>query len=77
MLAGETTPIWTFANRDWYLFRKVKHLLRNHDFYCREDVKDSLQRVVKSLPEDELYQQLKKLRDKCEAVIEAGGDYVT
>ena len=40
-------------------------------------MKDCMQRVVRSLPEDELFQQLKKLRDHCQTIIEAVGDYVT
>ena len=62
---------------DRFLFRKIKHRLKGYDFGGHEYVKDCMQRVVRSLPEDELFQQLKKLRDHCQPIIEAGGDYVT
>ena len=62
---------------DRFLFRKIKHWLKGYDFGGHEDVKDCMQRVVRSLPEDELFQQLKKVRDHCQTIIEAGGDYVT
>ena len=62
---------------DRFLFRKIKHRLLGYDFRGHEDVKDCMQRVVRSLPEDELFQQLKKLRGHSQTIIEAGGDYVT
>ena len=55
----------------------IKHRLKGYNFGGHEDVKDCMQRVVRSLPEDELFQQLKKLRDHFQTIIEAGGDYVT
>ena len=42
--------------RDRYLFRKVNYILRSRDFEGHEYVKDNLQRLIKSLPEDVLYQ---------------------
>ena len=62
---------------DRFLFRKIEHRLKGYDFGGHEDVKDCMQWVVRSLPDDELFQQLKKLRDHCQTIIEAGGDYVT
>ena len=62
---------------DRFLFRKIKNQLKGYDFMGHEDVKDCMQRVVRSLPEDELFQQLKNLRDHCQTVIEVEGDYVT
>ena len=43
---------------DRFLFRKIKHRLEGYAFSGHEDC---MQRVVRSLPEDELFQQLKKL----------------
>ena len=62
---------------DRYLFRKVKHQLQGHDFDCPDDVKMSMQQALWSIPEDELFEQLKKLRKHCEDIIQASGDYVT
>ena len=62
---------------DRFLFSKIKHRLQALDFEGNEDVKDCMPRVVRSLPEDELFKQLKKLRDHCQTVIKAGRDYVT
>ena len=61
---------------DQFLFRKIEHRLKGYDFGGHEDY---MQWVVRSLPvpEDELFQQLKKLRDHYQTIIEAGGDYVT
>ena len=44
---------------DRFLFSKIKHRLQALDFEGNEDVKDCMPRVVRSLPEDELFQQLK------------------
>ena len=50
---------------DRFLVRKIK----GYDFLGHKDVKHSMQRVVRSPPEDELFH--------CQTVIEARGDYVT
>ena len=60
---------------DRFLFRKLKHLLRNEEFNDYEDLTEGVQRAMKSVPEDELFEQFKKLKDHCHDVIAAGGDY--
>ena len=42
---------------DRFLSRKIKHWLKEYDFGAHEVVKDCMQRVVRSLPVDELFQQ--------------------
>ena len=61
---------------DRFLFRKLKHLLRNEDFGGHEEATAAVQWAMGRVSEDELFDQLKKLRDHCHEVIQAGGDYV-
>ena len=55
--------------------KNVETRAHPNNFGGHEDVKDCMQRVVRSLQEDELFQQHKKLRDHCQTIIEAGGDF--
>ena len=61
---------------DRYLFRKLKYLLRNDEFRGHEEATAAVQRAMKRVSEDELFDQLRKLRDHCHDVIAVGGDYV-
>nr|XP_040574639.1 histone-lysine N-methyltransferase SETMAR-like [Lepeophtheirus salmonis] len=61
---------------DQFLFRKLKHLLRNDEFEGHEEATTAVQRALKRVSEDELFDQLKKLREHCHDVIAAGGDYI-
>ena len=61
---------------DRFLFRKLKHLLRDDLFRTHEDAISAVQRAMKMIDENELFDQLKKLREHCKDVIAAGGDYI-
>ena len=50
---------------DRYLFRKLKYLLRNDEFRGHEEATAVVQRAMKRVSEDELFDQLRKLRDHC------------
>ena len=61
---------------DRFLFRKLKHLLRDDLFRTHEEATSAVQRAMKMIDENELFDQLKKLREHCKDVITAGGDYI-
>ncbi|QQP52164.1 Uncharacterized protein FKW44_004213 [Caligus rogercresseyi] len=61
---------------DRFLFRKLKHLLREDEFGGHEEATLAVQRAMRRVSEDELYDQLRKLRGHCHDVIAVGGDYV-
>ena len=61
---------------DRFLFRKLKHLLRDELFRTHEEATSAIQRAMKMIEENELFGQLKKLREHCKDVITAGGDYI-
>ena len=62
---------------DRYVFRAIKQDLKNDVFNGPEDVKTAIQRSIRLMSENTLMDQLKKLRDHCERVIEVNGDYVS
>ncbi|QQP50256.1 Uncharacterized protein FKW44_011199 [Caligus rogercresseyi] len=59
-----------------FLFRKLKHLLREDEFGGHEEATLAVQRAMRRVSEDELYDQLRKLRGHCHDVIAVGGEYV-
>ncbi|QQP40335.1 Uncharacterized protein FKW44_014340 [Caligus rogercresseyi] len=46
---------------DRFLFRKLKHLLREDEFGGHEEATIAVQRAMRRVSEDELYDQLRKL----------------
>lgn len=63
---------------DRFLFRKLKSLTNDYDFIGHEDVYSGVKRAMKLITEEELAQQLRKLRDHAFNVIEAGsGEYIS
>ena len=52
-------------------------MLQNQTFESPEDVRVAAQRALRTLTEDELLDQLKKLRDYLHDVIAAGGEYLS
>ncbi|QQP48846.1 Uncharacterized protein FKW44_009287 [Caligus rogercresseyi] len=56
--------------------RKLKHLLWEDEFGGHEEATLAVQRAMRRFSEDELYDQLRKLRGHCHDVIAVGGDYV-
>ncbi|QQP50298.1 Uncharacterized protein FKW44_011254, partial [Caligus rogercresseyi] len=68
------TPDLNLCGR--FLFRKLKHLLREDEFGGHEEATLAVQRAMRRVSEDELYDQLRKLRGHCHDVIAVGGDYV-
>ncbi|QQP39004.1 Uncharacterized protein FKW44_019751, partial [Caligus rogercresseyi] len=54
---------------DRFLFRKLKHLLREDEFGGHEEATLAVQRMMRRVSEDELYDQLRKLRGHCHDVI--------
>ncbi|QQP53095.1 Uncharacterized protein FKW44_005443 [Caligus rogercresseyi] len=74
---GETVTLLTDLNLcDRFLFRKLKHLLREDEFGGHEEATLAVQRAMRRVSEDELYDQLRKLRGHCHDIIAVGGDYV-
>ncbi|QQP42458.1 Uncharacterized protein FKW44_017132 [Caligus rogercresseyi] len=61
---------------DRFLVRKLKHLLREDEFGGHEEATLAVQRAMRRVSEDELFDQLRKLREHCHDVIAVGGDYV-
>ncbi|QQP50129.1 Uncharacterized protein FKW44_011029 [Caligus rogercresseyi] len=61
---------------DRFLFWKLKHLLREDEFGGHKEATIAVQRAMRRVSEDELYDQLRKLRGHCHNVIAVGGDYV-
>ncbi|QQP52518.1 Uncharacterized protein FKW44_004693, partial [Caligus rogercresseyi] len=61
---------------DRFLFWKLKHLLREDEFGGHEEATLAVQWAMRRVSEDELYDQLRKLRGHCHDVIAVGGDYV-
>ncbi|QQP52257.1 Uncharacterized protein FKW44_004354 [Caligus rogercresseyi] len=59
-----------------FVFRKLKHLLWEDEFGGHEEATLAVQRAMRRVSEDELYDQLRKLRGHCHDVIAVGGDYV-
>ncbi|QQP50672.1 Uncharacterized protein FKW44_011762, partial [Caligus rogercresseyi] len=59
-----------------FLFRKLKHLLREDEFGGHEEATLAIQREMRRVSEDDLYDKLRKLRGHCHDVIAVGGDYV-
>ncbi|QQP52228.1 Uncharacterized protein FKW44_004316, partial [Caligus rogercresseyi] len=68
------SPDLNFCDR--FLFRKLKHLLWEDEFGGHEEATLAVERAMRRVSEDELYEQLRKLRGHCHDVIAAGGDYV-
>ncbi|QQP54754.1 Uncharacterized protein FKW44_007689 [Caligus rogercresseyi] len=64
------------SSPDLNLFRKLKHLLREDEFGGHEEATLAVQRAMRRVSEDELYDQLRKLRGHCHDVIAVGGNYV-
>ncbi|QQP55731.1 Uncharacterized protein FKW44_000166 [Caligus rogercresseyi] len=62
--------------RDRFLFLKLKHLLREDEFGGHEEATLTVQRAMRRVSEDELYDLLRKLRGHCRDVIAVGEDYV-
>ncbi|QQP56895.1 Uncharacterized protein FKW44_001720 [Caligus rogercresseyi] len=74
---GETVTLLTDLNLcDRFLFRKLKHLLREDEFGGHEEATLTVQRAMRRVSEDELYDQLRKLRGHCHDVIAVGRDFV-
>ncbi|QQP34820.1 Uncharacterized protein FKW44_022845 [Caligus rogercresseyi] len=61
---------------DRFLFQKLKHLHREDEFGVHKEATLAVQWVMRRVSEDELYDQLRKLRGHCHDVIAVGGDYV-
>ncbi|QQP39942.1 Uncharacterized protein FKW44_013820, partial [Caligus rogercresseyi] len=61
---------------DRFLFQKLKHLLREDEFGGHEEATLAVQRAMRRVSEDELYDQLRKLRGHRHDVIAVGGYYV-
>ncbi|QQP38541.1 Uncharacterized protein FKW44_019137 [Caligus rogercresseyi] len=61
---------------DRFLFRKLKHNLREDEFGGHEEATLAVQRAMRRVSEYELYDQLRKLRGHRHDVIAVGGDYV-
>ncbi|QQP51041.1 Uncharacterized protein FKW44_012247 [Caligus rogercresseyi] len=59
-----------------FLFRKLKHLLWEDEFGGHEEATLAVQRAMRRVSKDELYDQFRKLRGHCHDVIAVGGDYV-
>ena len=57
-------PVWN---------RKLKHLMREEDFSGPEEVKFGVRQAMKDVSEKELFEQLKKLKQHCQEVIERRG----
>ncbi|QQP53517.1 Uncharacterized protein FKW44_006023, partial [Caligus rogercresseyi] len=58
---------------DRFLFWKLKHLLREDEFGGHEEATLAVQRAMRRVSKDELYDQLRKLRGHCHDVIAVGG----
>ncbi|QQP38563.1 Transposase, partial [Caligus rogercresseyi] len=50
---------------DRFLFQKLKHLLQEDEFGGHEEATLAVQRAIRRVSEDELYDQLRKLRGHC------------
>ncbi|QQP38980.1 Uncharacterized protein FKW44_019720 [Caligus rogercresseyi] len=70
--ATDTRQFLTRGTRNRFLFRKL-NLLQKDEFGGHEE---AVQRVLRRVSEDELYDQLRKLRRHYHDVIAVGGDYV-
>ena len=61
---------------DRWLFDRLKLELADDEYETHEEVEEAALRILRSIPQDEYEHQLEKLFSYCQAVIEAGGDYV-
>ena len=57
--------------------RKLKSVIQNPLFHGPEDILLAVQRGMKEITKEELSDQLIKLRDHLNFVIQAGGDYIS
>lgn len=62
---------------DRFLFRAVKVDLNTETLGDPEDVKSAIQRSIRLISENTLVDQLRKLRDHCDRVVEANGNYIS
>ncbi|QQP51034.1 Uncharacterized protein FKW44_012238 [Caligus rogercresseyi] len=71
---GEQSPYSPDLNLcDRFLFRKLKYLLRDDKFGGHEEATLAVQRAMRKVSEDELYDQLKKLRDTATTSLQSEG----
>ncbi|QQP50092.1 Uncharacterized protein FKW44_010979, partial [Caligus rogercresseyi] len=56
-----------------FLFWKLKHLLRDDEFGGHEEATLAVQRAMRRVSEDELYDQLRKLRDTATTSLQSEG----
>lgn len=62
---------------DRYLFRVLKHDLKQEALGSVSEVQKAVQRCFRRLSENTLADQLLKLRDHCGHVVSSGGDYIS
>ena len=62
---------------DRFLFNTLKAGLRKQTFQSHLEVEEAALRFLRQLPEEHLHAEIEKLYDHCQAVIDAGGAYVT
>ena len=62
---------------DRYIFRILKSELKQDSLISQSEVQSAVQRCFRRLSEDTLKDQLIKLRDHCQRVIEFAGDYIS
>ena len=62
---------------DRFLFDWMKQSLRQQAYDSPDEVASAALRVLRSMPEQSLTNELRKLVTYCALVIEAGGNYVT
>ena len=62
---------------DRFLFTTLKSELRKQSFESHLEVEQAALQCLRNLPEELLHQEIQKLYDHCQDVIDAGGDYVT
>ena len=61
---------------DRFLFRGIKHSLKNSQISCQSDVENAATHYMNSLEVGALQTQIEKLKLHCDNVIKSGGSYV-
>lgn len=62
---------------DRFFFKWMKADLWNQDFKDHMEVQEAALQWARQLSEDALQQEVQKLIDHCQAVINSGGEYIT
>ena len=68
---------WSTGIFDRWLNNNIKDLIRKGDFHNADSVATGALQYMRSIAEEDYFEQVRKLERHCQRVIDAGGHYIT